>query len=60
MDKIERERLEKACQSAQLLSSDLRELHAKTDDMALEILASEMLGQVARMSQVLTRLAEQK
>ncbi len=60
MDANERERLTKAHQSAQLLYADVREVHAKTDDMAVEILTDEMISQVVRIGQTLKRLAEQK
>lgn len=60
MDAMEQERLTKAHQSAQLLYAKVRELHAKTDDMALEILADEMIAQVVKISHTLKRLAEQK
>ena len=60
MDANERERLVKAHQTSQLLYADVRVIHAKTDNMAVEILTDEMIGQVVRIRQVLKRLAEQE
>jgi hypothetical protein len=57
MDAMEHERLTKAHQAAQLLAADLREAHAKTDNMAAEILLLDMIEQVERISQRLDRLA---
>ncbi len=57
MDAMEKERLTKAHQAAQLLAADLREVSIKTDNMALDILALDMIEQVAQMSQRLNRLA---
>ena len=57
MDPMEKERLTKAHQAAQLLAADLREAHAKTDSVALEIVLLDMIEQVERISQRLNRLA---
>jgi hypothetical protein len=57
MDAMEKERLTKAHQAAQLLAADLREAHAKTDSMSLEILLLDMIEIVERISQRLNRLA---
>ena len=58
MEAMERERLTKAHQAAQLLAANLREVSIKTDNVALDILAIDMIEQVAKMSQRLHRLAE--
>jgi hypothetical protein len=58
MDAMEKERLTKAHQAAQLLTADLREVMTKTDCMALEIVALDMLEQVVKIDQRLRRLAE--
>lgn len=60
MDQHERERLEKAHQAAQLLLSDVREILSKTDSMALEELMVAAIEQVASISRLLGRLAEQR
>ena len=60
MNQNERERLEKAHQAAQLLLSDIRDIHAKTDCVALEELMSNAIQQVANLSRLLGRLASQK
>lgn len=60
MNQNERERLEKAHQTTQLLLSDIREIHGKTDCLALEELAGPMFAQVASISRLLGRLATQK
>lgn len=60
MDSNEKERLTKAHQAAQLLLADVREVHAKTDSVALEELAVGMIEQVVNISRVLRRLSEQK
>ena len=59
MDAAERERLTKAHQSAQLLLADVREVHAKTDSVALEELMMGTIEQVAKISRLLERLSEQ-
>ena len=46
---MEKERLTKAHQAAQLLTADLREVMTKTDCMALEIVALDMLEQVVKI-----------
>jgi hypothetical protein len=53
----ERERLTKAHQSAQQLLSDLREVQAKTDDLAIEELMLIGLEDVAKISRWLGRLS---
>jgi hypothetical protein len=60
MDKNEQERLTKAHQTAQLLLSDVREIHAKTNNLAVEELMMGTIEQVAAISRLLGRLAEQK
>ena len=60
MNPIELEKMVKAHHSAQLLLSDLREIHAKTDCVALEELMSNAIQQVANISRLLGRLASQK
>ena len=57
MAPMENERLTKAHQAAQLLAADLREAHAKTDNVAAEIVLLDMIEQVERISQRLNRLA---
>jgi len=57
MDAMEQERLTKTHQAAQFLAADLRDAHAKTDSMSLEILLLDMIEQVERISQRLNRLA---
>jgi hypothetical protein len=58
MAAMEKGRLVKAQQAAQLLTADLREVMTKTDCMALEIVALDMLEQVVKIDQRLRRLAE--
>ena len=58
MEAMERERLVKAHQAAQLLAANLREVMTKTDRVSLEILAIDMIEQVQQVSQRLHRLAE--
>jgi hypothetical protein len=60
MTQIELERLGKAHQAAQLLLSDIRDIHAKTDCMALEELMCPQIEQVANLSRMLGRLASSK
>jgi hypothetical protein len=60
LDQYERERLTKAHQTAQLLLTDVREVHAKTDCLAIEELMIGTIEQVAKISRLLGRLAEQK
>ena len=60
MTQNERERLEKAHHSAQLLLSDVREIHAKTDSVAMEELIFLHIEPVANLSRLLGRLASQK
>jgi hypothetical protein len=60
MNANEQERLTKAHQSAQLLLSDVQEVHAKTGNVALEELMMDAIEQVAGLSRLLGRLAEQK
>lgn len=60
MDKNERERLEKAKQCAQLLLSDIQEVHAKTDNVALEELMTSTIQQLANIIRLLKRLSEQR
>ena len=50
-------KITKAHQTAQLLAADLREAHAKTDNVAAEIVLLDMIEQVERISQRLNRLA---
>jgi hypothetical protein len=58
MQPTEKERLTKAHQAAQLLAADLREVLTRTNSVALEILAIEMLEEVVKISQRLHRLAD--
>ncbi len=58
MEAMEQERLTKAHQAAQLLASDLREAHAKTNNVAAEIVLFDMIADVERISQRLGRLAK--
>ena len=60
MNQNERERLEKAHHAAQLLLSDVRDIHAKTDCVAVEELMFLHIEQVANISRLLGRLASQK
>ena len=60
MTEIERERIVKAHQAASFLLSDLREIQAKTDCIALEEMMLDSIEQVAKMSRRLGRIAEQK
>ena len=60
MDANEKERLEKAHHAAQLLLSDVREIHAKTDCVAVEELIYRHIEEVANISRMLGRLATQK
>ena len=60
MNQNERERLEKAHHAAQLLLSDIRDIHAKTDSVAVEELMFPHIEQVADLSRLLGRLASQK
>ena len=57
MHPAENERLTKAHQAAQLLASDLREAHAKTNNVAAEIVLLDMIEVVERISSRLNRLA---
>jgi hypothetical protein len=56
----ERERLQKAHHAAQLLLGDIRDIHAKTDSVALEELIFVHIEPVANLSRLLGRLASQK
>jgi hypothetical protein len=60
MPQNELERLEKAHQAAQILLSDIREIHAKTDCVALEELIFPQIEQISKLSQLLGRLKSQK
>jgi hypothetical protein len=60
MDETERQRLTKAHQSAQQLLADVREVHGKTDSMAVEELMTHTLQQVVEISRLLRRLSEQR
>ncbi len=60
MDPNERERLQEAHHSAQLLLTDIREIHAKTDSVTIEELMFPLIGQVANIERMLGRLASQK
>ena len=60
MDPNEKERLQKAHHTAQLLLSDVREIHAKTDSVAVEELMFPLIGQVANIERMLGRLASKK
>jgi hypothetical protein len=60
MDANEKERLEKAHHSAQLLLADVREIHAKTSWVAMEELMFLHIEPVANLSRLLGRLASQK
>lgn len=53
---MEQERLKKAWQSAQVLLKDLRDVYARTDDVALEILLDKQIEKVCEISQILNRL----
>lgn len=59
MDENEQERIAKAHQTAQLLLNDLREIHNKTDSVAVEELMQTAIQQVANLSRLLDRLAKQ-
>ena len=59
MDPDEKERLTKAHQTAQLLLSDLREIHGKTDSVAIEELMQTAIVEVTNLSRLLGRLAKQ-
>ena len=59
MDEMELERLTKAHQTTQLLLSDLREIHAKTDSVALEALMVPAIEQIASLCRLLGRLSKQ-
>ena len=59
MDENEKERLTKAHQTAQLLLSDLREIHGKTDSVAIEELMQTAIVEVTNLSRLLGRLARQ-
>jgi hypothetical protein len=54
------ERLEKAHQAAQLLLNDLRDIHSKTQCVAIEELTLPLIKQVANLSRLLGRLASTK
>lgn len=58
-DQTELERLTKAHQTSQLLLSDIREIQAKTDCVALEELMLTAIGQVGNLCQLLGRLSKQ-
>jgi hypothetical protein len=60
MNQNERERLEKAHHSAQLLLADIREIHAKTDSMVMEELVFPHIEVIANLSRLLGRLASTK
>ena len=60
MTQNEQERLEKAHHAAQLLLGDIREIHAKTDGVAMEELMFLHIEPVANLSRLLGRLALQK
>jgi hypothetical protein len=60
MNQNERERLEKAHHSAQLLLADIREIHAKTDSVAMEELVFPHIEVIANLSRLLGRLASTK
>lgn len=60
MPQTERERLTKAHQSAQFLLNDLRDIHAKTECVAVEELMMTAIEQVANTSRMLGRLESQK
>jgi hypothetical protein len=56
METTDSERATKARQTAQQLLLDLRDLHAKTDSMAVEELTSQLIQQTAEISRILNRL----
>ena len=56
----EKERLLKAHHSASFLATDLRDIHAKTDSIAMEELISTMLEQAVKIRRILGRLGEIK
>lgn len=60
MDVNEKERLTKAHQAAQLLLADVREVHGKTDSVAVEELAVGIIEHVVNISRILRRLSEQR
>ena len=60
MTQDERERLHKAHHAAQLLLADVRDIHAKTDSVAIEELMFPHIEQIANLSRLLGRLASQK
>jgi hypothetical protein len=60
MNQNERERLEKAHQTTQVLLADVRDIHGKTNSIALEELMTPLIGQIASISRLLGRLATQK
>jgi hypothetical protein len=59
MDAMERERLTKAYQTAQLLLADVREVHAKAISVAMDELMIGVVAQVANICRLLKRLSEQ-
>lgn len=60
MTQNERERLEKAHHTAQLLLADVRAICSKTDSIAVEELMLTTIEQVANISRLLGRLASQQ
>jgi len=52
------ERVVKAFQAAEFLASDLKEAHAKADDVAEEILLMDLLSEAYRIRDRLKRLAD--
>ena len=60
MTQNELEQLVKAHHTAQLLLSEVREIHAKTESVALEELIFPQIEQIASLSRLLGRLASQK
>ena len=60
MNAMDRERLTKAHQTAQLLLADVREIHAKADSVAMDELMIGVVAQVANISRLLKRLSEQE
>jgi hypothetical protein len=60
MDENEKERLVKAEQAAGLLSSDLREILTRTDNLALDEIMLEAIQEVEKIRRRLKRFAGQE
>ena len=57
MDENEKERLVKASQAAELLASDLRDIHRNTANLPLEEIMLEAIEQVEKIRRRLKRFA---